>query len=98
MRSCPKPPDAAHIQVLLLPLTASPLHSASLFPQAIATGGHNNGRVGTIVHKEKHKGSFDIVHIKDAGAHAWDGGRLNSWAGMLLNSWAGMLEGQPWLS
>lgn len=36
-------------------------------PQAIATGGHNNGRVGTIVHKEKHKGSFDIVHIKDAG-------------------------------
>lgn len=34
----------------------------------IATGGHNNGRVGTIVHKEKHKGSFDIVHIRDAGA------------------------------
>lgn len=34
---------------------------------AIATGGHNNGRVGTIVHKEKHKGSFDIVHIRDAG-------------------------------
>ena len=34
---------------------------------AMATGGHNNGRVGTIVHKEKHKGSFDIVHIKDAG-------------------------------
>lgn len=35
---------------------------------AMATGGHNNGRVGTIVHREKHKGSFDIVHIKDAGA------------------------------
>lgn len=34
---------------------------------AMCTGGHNNGRVGTIVHKEKHKGSFDIVHIKDAG-------------------------------
>lgn len=34
---------------------------------AIATGGHNNGRVGTIVHKEKHKGSFDIVHIKARG-------------------------------
>lgn len=46
-----------------LPTTLPP-HS-----QAIATGGHNNGRVGTIVHKEKHKGSFDIVHIKDAGEH-----------------------------
>ncbi len=73
LRSCPKPPDAAHVKVLPLPLTTSPLHFASLFPQAIATGGHNNGRVGTIVHKEKHKGSFDIVHIKDAGAHAAGG-------------------------
>lgn len=33
---------------------------------AMATGGHNNGRVGTIVHKEKHKGSFDIIHVEDA--------------------------------
>jgi small subunit ribosomal protein S4e len=32
----------------------------------MVTGGHNNGRVGTIVHKEKHKGSFDIVHVEDA--------------------------------
>jgi small subunit ribosomal protein S4e len=30
------------------------------------TGGRNLGRVGVIVHKEKHPGSFDIVHIKDA--------------------------------
>ena len=29
------------------------------------TGGHNNGRVGVILNKEKHKGSFDIVHIED---------------------------------
>jgi len=36
---------------------------------AMVTGGHNNGRVGTIVHKEKHKGSFDIVHIQDAAGH-----------------------------
>lgn len=36
---------------------------------AIATGGHNNGRVGTIVHKEKHKGSFDIVHVEDAAGN-----------------------------
>ena len=30
------------------------------------TGGHNNGRVGVIVSREKHKGAVDIVHIEDA--------------------------------
>jgi small subunit ribosomal protein S4e len=35
------------------------------------TGGHNNGRVGVIVHKEKHKSSYDIVHIKDAAGHTF---------------------------
>jgi small subunit ribosomal protein S4e len=30
------------------------------------TGGRNLGRVGVITHKEKHPGSFDIVHVKDA--------------------------------
>jgi len=33
----------------------------------MVTGGRNVGRVGTIVSRERHKGSFDIVHIKDAG-------------------------------
>lgn len=33
------------------------------------TGGHNNGRVGVVVSKEKHKGSFDIVHIEDAAGN-----------------------------
>lgn len=32
----------------------------------MVTGGRNNGRVGTITHQEKHKGSFEIIHIKDA--------------------------------
>ena len=32
----------------------------------MATGGSNRGRVGTIVHKEKHKGSFDIVLVRDS--------------------------------
>ena len=32
----------------------------------MATGGHNRGRVGTIVHKEKHKGSHDIVLVRDS--------------------------------
>lgn len=30
------------------------------------TGGHNLGRVGVITHRERHPGSFDIVHIRDA--------------------------------
>ncbi|EDO08314.1 putative ribosomal protein S4e [Babesia bovis T2Bo] len=29
------------------------------------TGGHNQGRVGTIVHKERHPGSFDLIHVRD---------------------------------
>eukprot|EP00386_Alphamonas_edax_P003053 GDKI01009347.1.p1 GENE.GDKI01009347.1~~GDKI01009347.1.p1 ORF type:complete len:263 (+),score=98.14 GDKI01009347.1:78-866(+) len=30
------------------------------------TGGNNQGRVGTIVHRETHPGSFEIIHIQDA--------------------------------
>lgn len=32
----------------------------------MVTGGRNVGRVGTIKHKERHKGSFDIVHVQDS--------------------------------
>ena len=35
------------------------------------TGGHNLGRVGTITHRERHPGSFDIVHVKDALGHTF---------------------------
>jgi len=33
---------------------------------AYITGGRNQGRVGTITHRERHHGGFDIIHIKDA--------------------------------
>jgi len=33
---------------------------------AIITKGRNTGRVGTILHVEKHPGSFDIVTVRDA--------------------------------
>jgi small subunit ribosomal protein S4e len=33
---------------------------------AMVTKGRNTGRVGTIVNREKHPGSFDIVHVKDS--------------------------------
>merc|ERR1712090_56593 len=35
----------------------------------MVTGGANTGRVGTLVSKEKHPGSFDICHIKDSQGH-----------------------------
>jgi small subunit ribosomal protein S4e len=34
--------------------------------QCYVTGGNNMGRIGTITHREKHLGGFEIVHIKDA--------------------------------
>jgi small subunit ribosomal protein S4e len=33
---------------------------------AMVTGGRNMGRVGTITHRERHDGGFNIIHIKDA--------------------------------
>jgi len=35
------------------------------------TGGRNLGRVGVITHREKHPGSFEIVHVKDAAGQAF---------------------------
>lgn len=35
------------------------------------TGGRNTGRVGTIMSRERHPGSFDIVHVKDANGHTF---------------------------
>jgi small subunit ribosomal protein S4e len=32
----------------------------------MVTGGRNTGRVGVVAHRERHKGVFDICHIKDA--------------------------------
>merc|ERR1712166_838339 len=32
---------------------------------AMLTGGANKGRVGVITSKEKHPGSFDIIHLQD---------------------------------
>merc|ERR1711862_589048 len=37
----------------------------------MVTGGRNTGRVGTIMHRECHPGSFDIVHVKDANGHTF---------------------------
>ncbi|CAA2972288.1 40S ribosomal S4-like [Olea europaea subsp. europaea] len=35
----------------------------------MVTGGRNRGRVGVIKNREKHKGSFETIHIQDALGH-----------------------------
>jgi len=35
------------------------------------SGGNNMGRVGTIVNRERHPGSFEIIHVKDAVGHTF---------------------------
>merc|ERR1712039_839651 len=37
----------------------------------MTSGGNNIGRVGVITHREKHPGSVEIVHCKDAVGHTW---------------------------
>jgi len=38
---------------------------------AMCTQGHNLGRVGVIVHRDRHHGGFDIVHLKDKAGHEY---------------------------
>jgi ribosomal protein S4E len=38
---------------------------------AMITKGRNTGRVGTVLHTEKHEGSFDIVTVRDATGHTF---------------------------
>lgn len=38
---------------------------------AMISGGKNTGRVGVIISREKHQGSFDIVHLKDSAGHSF---------------------------
>jgi small subunit ribosomal protein S4e len=35
------------------------------------TGGRNMGRVGIVEHRERHPGSYDIVHVKDAAGQTF---------------------------
>ncbi|KAL9263587.1 Small ribosomal subunit protein eS4-like protein [Drosera capensis] len=35
----------------------------------MVTGGRNRGRVGVIKNREKHKGSFETIHVTDADGH-----------------------------
>jgi len=38
---------------------------------ALVTSGNNVGRVGVLVHRDRHVGGFDIVHVRDARGHSF---------------------------
>jgi len=54
------------------------------------SGGNNTGRVGVIVHRERHPGSFEIVHVKDAAGHTF--------ATRLQNVFVIGKGNKPWIS
>lgn len=37
----------------------------------MVTGGRNLGRIGVITSRDRHPGSFDIAHVKDAAGHSF---------------------------
>jgi small subunit ribosomal protein S4e len=59
------------------------------------TGGRNTGRVGTIVNRERHQGSFDIVHVKDAMDHTFTTRMSNVFiVGQGAKSWISLPKGK----
>ena len=54
------------------------------------TEGANLGRIGVITNRERHPGSFDVVHVKDVND--------NSFATWLSNIFAIGKGNKPWIS
>jgi len=56
----------------------------------MVTGGNNIGRVAVLTHREKHPGSFEIAHLKDAEGH--------NFATRLMNVMVIGKGTKPWVS
>lgn len=56
----------------------------------IVTGGRSMGRAGVIVHREKHIGGFDIIHVKDS--------MDRTFATRITNIFVVGEGGKPWIS
>lgn len=56
----------------------------------MVTGGRNLGRIGVITHREKHQGSFDIIHVKDS--------TQQTFATRMSNVFVIGKEKAPWIS
>lgn len=62
-------PDIKTLDTVKLDLTTGKIVDFAHFATGnivMITRGRNSGRVGVIVHRDRHPGSFDIVHIRDA--------------------------------
>lgn len=67
----PDPETKAHDTIRFNFLTGK-IEGLAKFEQGnvcMIQGGNNIGRVGVITHREKHPGSFEIVHLKDSAGH-----------------------------
>lgn len=49
----------------------SHLYSFTTGNLCMVTGGANLGRIGVITNRERHPGSFDVVHVKDANGNSF---------------------------
>ncbi|XP_059940954.1 small ribosomal subunit protein eS4, X isoform-like [Mesoplodon densirostris] len=56
----------------------------------MVTGGANLGRIGVITNQERHPGSFDVIHVKDANG--------NSFATQLCKVFVIGKGNKPWIS
>merc|ERR1712086_341874 len=67
----PDPEISTHDTVQVDLESSKILKHAKFIPgnMCMLMGGKNVGRVGTLVHRERHPGSFEIVHLKDASGH-----------------------------
>jgi len=61
---------------------------------AMIAAGNSIGRVGTILHRERHPGSFEIIHMKDSAGHTFCT-RLNNVfvVGKGLKPWVSLPKG-----
>merc|ERR1712107_116856 len=62
---------ATYHTLLLMTDAPSDIASFEVGNVAMCTQGHNLGRVGVIVHRDRHHGGFDIVHLKDKAGHEY---------------------------
>merc|ERR1719152_106919 len=58
-------------------------------------GGNNIGRVGVITHREKHPGSFEIIHLRDQEGHTFCTRMQNVFViGKEVKSWVSLPKGE----
>ena len=67
-------PDVKALDTVKVDLTTGKMVDFAPFATGnvcMITNGHNTGRVGVIVHRDRHPGSFDIVHVRDAAGQTF---------------------------